>query len=339
MKIGRVLGAVVVLLVIIPVIAAVATARLHDPSPPPRQQAHHVSASSAASSDACARPAPIRLPVIGVAPGPPWGRNLTRFVRATGVHPQIVAQYLPFGVAYNAAMACQIARAGGELLVQWDPTRVSLEQIANGGWDRYITRFARDVRAAQVPIVLSFGHEMNGYWYSWGNTHVTPREFKAAWRHLHRLFATTGARNVTWCWDVNVWLPALTGKPNYNITSARPWWPGARYVDWIGLDAYYQAPSDTFGSLFKYSLGALRRIAHKPVLIAETAAAAGPLQARQIRSLFSGLRRTKVIGAIWFDRNGRETWQLEGQPSAIAAFQAGARSLARIRKEARGPSA
>lgn len=326
MKIGRVLGGVVVALVIIPVIAAVLTFR--DSSSPPRLQAHH----GDPSSTACAKPAPIRSPLIGVAPGPPWGRNLTRFTHATGVHPQIVAQYLPFKAAYNAAMACKIARAGGELLVQWDPVHVSLRKIANGGWDRYITQFARDVRAAQVPIVLSFGHEMNGFWYSWGNTHVSPGKFIAAWRRLHSLFAAAGADNVTWCWDVNTWKPALAVKANYGITPARRWWPGARYVDWIGLDAYYETPSDTFHSLFKYSLRALHRIAHKPVLIAETAAAQGPLQARQIRSLFSGLRRTNVIGAIWFDWKGRQTWQLEGQSAAIAAFRAGARSLALLRK-------
>ena len=328
MKIGRVLGAVVVVLVIIPVIVAVVTVRFRDPSSPPRLQAHHVDASSTA----CARPAHFQHPLIGVALGPPWGRNLASFIQATRVHPQIVAQYLPFGADYNPAMACQIARAGGELLVQWDPTRVSLQKIANGKWDRYITQFARDVRAARVPIVLSFGHEMNGFWYTWGNTYVSPREFKAAWRHLYRLFAEAGARNVTWCWDVNHWLPALTGKANYKITPARRWWPGAQYVNWIGLDAYFETPSDTFRSLFKYSLRALDRIAHKPVLIAETAAAYGPLQTRQIRSLFSGVRRTNVIGAVWFDKNGRQIWRLEGHATAIAAFRAGARSLALIRR-------
>ena len=327
MKIGRVLGGVVVVLVIIPVIVAVATVRFRDPGSPPRLQAHHVDASATA----CAKPAPLRPPLIGVAVGTPWGRNLASFMRATGVRPQIVAQYVPFGDRYNRDIACQVARAGGELLVQWDPTHVSLRRIANGGQDRYITQFARDVRAAQVPIVLSFGHEMNGFWYRWGNTHASPREFKAAWRHLYGLFAAAGTRNVTWCWDVNHWLPALAGKANYGITPARRWWPGARYVNWIGLDAYFETPSDTFRGLFNYSLKALHRIAHKPVLVAETAAAAGPHQTRQIRSLFSGLRRTRVIGAVWFDQNRRQLWRLEGHAAAIAAFQAGARSLALIR--------
>jgi hypothetical protein len=328
-KIGRVLGGVVVALVIIPVIAAVATVRFRDPSSPPHLQASH----DAASSAACAKPAPILHPLIGVAPASPWGPNLTKFTQATGLHhPQIVVQYLQFGDPYNPDMACRVARAKGELLVQWDPENVSLQKIVNDRWDPYITRFARDVRAARVPIVLSFGHEMNGNWYTWGNTYVSPREFIAAWQHLYRLFAEAGVRNVTWCWDVNTWIPALVSKPNYGITSARRWWPGARYVNWIGLDAYFEAPSDTFHSLFKYSLRALHRIAHKPVLIAETAAAQGPLQARQVRSLFSGLRRTNVIGAVWFDGKGRQIWRLEGQSAAIAAFRAGARSLALIRR-------
>jgi len=235
-------------------------------------------------------------------------------------------------------MAREAARAGGRLLVQWDDPRkgISLQRIAHGGWDTYITRFARDVCAARVPIVLSFGHEMNGNWYHWGNTFVSPRTFIAAWRHIHHLFAAAGASDVTWCWNVNVWLPALTGKPKYGITSARRWWPGARYVDWVGLDAYFETPYDTFHSIFKYPLRALHKIAHKPVLIAETAAAQGPRQARQIRSLFSGIRRTKgVIGAVWFESNNsnvRENWLIQGQPAAIAAFRAGARSLARIHR-------
>jgi len=328
-KIGRVLGGVVVALVIIPVIAAVVTVRFRDPGSPPRLQAHHVDASSTA----CAKPAPISHPLIGVALDTP-GRSLTKFTQAV-VPPQILAQYLPFKDSYDSNLARRIAQAGGRLLVQWDPKSVSLRRIANGGWDPYITKFARDVCAARVPIVLSFGHEMNGNWYTWGNTKASPREFKAAWRRLHRLFAKAGARNVTWCWDVNTWQPSLTGKANYGITPARRWWPGGRYVDWIGLDAYYETPYDTFHSLFNYPLRALHRIAHKPVLIAETAAAQGPRQARQIRNLFSGIRRTNVIGAVWFDSNNpnvREDWRLEGQRAAIAAFRAGARSLALIHR-------
>lgn len=324
MKVGRILGGLVVLLVAIPVIAAVTTVRMLQPGTVQGQSSRRISASAVA----CSPHDRVRPPLIGVAPGPPWGRSLSRFVRATGVHPQIVAQYLTFGDHFNAQAACRVSRAGGELLIQWDPMHVSPQQIASGQRDPYIIRFAHQVKAARVPIVLSFGHEMNGNWYPWGYGHASPKTFVAAWRHLHDLFAKVGARNVTWCWDVNHWDPAMAGHAaNYGIGPARLWWPGARYVDWIGLDAYYETPGDTFQSLFGGSLRALHQIAPKPVLIAETAAGAGPLQATQIASLFSGLRRGEVIGAVWFDAKGRQTWQIEGQRAAIAAFRAGSRSL------------
>ena len=107
MKIGRVLGGVVVVLVILPVAAAVATARLHqhDPVSPSAQQANRVSATSSS----CPKLASSRWPLIGVAPPTPWGRNLTSFVRATGVHPQLVVQYLQFGDSYDPAAACRAA--------------------------------------------------------------------------------------------------------------------------------------------------------------------------------------------------------------------------------------
>ncbi len=60
------------------------------------------------------------------------------------------------------------------------------------------------MRAYRHPVILSFGHEMNGYWYSWGYRHTSPAMFVAAWRHIVTLFRAAGARNVTWLWTVNV---------------------------------------------------------------------------------------------------------------------------------------
>ena len=53
-------------------------------------------------------------------------------------------------------------------------------------------------------MVLSFGHEMNGNWYSWGNQHTSAKAFVAAWRHIVTVFRAAGAENVIWLWTVNV---------------------------------------------------------------------------------------------------------------------------------------
>jgi hypothetical protein len=80
----------------------------------------------------------------------------------------------------------------------------SLADIAAGKYDSYLSKYAATVHAYQHPVILSFGHEMNGPWYSWGHTHASPAAFVAAWRHIVTLFRAQGAQNVTWLWTVNV---------------------------------------------------------------------------------------------------------------------------------------
>ncbi len=75
---------------------------------------------------------------------------------------------------------------------------------------------------------------MNATWYSWGYHHVPPATFVAAWRHVVTLFRDQGAGNVTWLWTINATLGS-TGP-------IAAWWPGARYVTWVGIDGYYYRP-------------------------------------------------------------------------------------------------
>ena len=61
-------------------------------------------------------------------------------------------------------------------------------------------------------MILSFGHEMNGNWYSWGNTNSTPAQFIAAWRHVVTVFRAVGATNVKWLWAVNNFSSETSGQ-------------------------------------------------------------------------------------------------------------------------------
>ena len=101
-------------------------------------------------------------------------------------------------------------------------------------------------------MVIGFGHEMNGSWYPWGYHHVQPATFVAAWRHIVALFASQGALNVTWLWTINDDRPG-TGP-------IKSWWPGQRYVTWVGIDGYYLRPSDTFGSVFGSTIKQVRAV-------------------------------------------------------------------------------
>ena len=80
---------------------------------------------------------------------------------------------------------------------------MTLASIAAGGSDAYLRSYADAVAAFGHPVILSFGHEMNGTWYSWGDGHTSPATFVAAWRHIVRGVPRRGAANVTWLWTVN----------------------------------------------------------------------------------------------------------------------------------------
>ena len=89
---------------------------------------------------------------------------------------------------------------------------VSIAGIAAGRYDGYLSAYAEAVRAYRHPVILSFGHEMNGWWSTWGYTHTSPATFVAAWRHIVTLFRDLGAGNVTWLWTVNIINDARGGK-------------------------------------------------------------------------------------------------------------------------------
>ena len=205
-------------------------------------------------------------------------------------------------------------------MVQIDPTDVNLAAIAAGRYDAYLTSYALAVRAYHRPVVLSFGHEMNAPWYSWGYLHTSPTAFVAAWRHIVTRFRQLGARNVTWLWTVNV-VQSQDGK----TLGPAAWWPGRSYVTWVGVDGYYLEPSWRFASIFGPTIVALRELTPDPILIAETSATrtAGP--AAKMADLFAGVHTYGLLGFIWFNAVTSHDYQLT-DPAAIAAYHRAARA-------------
>ena len=67
---------------------------------------------------------------------------------------------------FPAAFATTAAGNGAVPLVQMDrtPTSISIAGIAAGRYDGYLSSYAETVRAYRHPVILSFGHEMNGSW-------------------------------------------------------------------------------------------------------------------------------------------------------------------------------
>jgi len=243
--------------------------------------------------------------------------GVTGFTEDTGVKPNIVVYYSGWLESFQTAFAANVAKHDAVLLVQLDPKNVSIAAIASGGYDAYLTAFAKAVRAYRHPVILSFGHEMNGYWYSWGYLHTPASVFVAAWRHMVTLFRALGVRNVTWMWTIN------TIHKRANVPSPGPWWPGSSYVNWVGIDGYYADSSLTFAPLFGPTIAAVRALTHRPILIAETAAPPAANQPAKIADLFAGTRLYGLLGFVWFNSTHSADWLLTGR-SAFAAFRQGA---------------
>jgi len=249
---------------------------------------------------------------------------VTEFTDATGVKPRIVVYYSAWKDPFSAPFAQEAWHHDAYVLDQLQPNGVSLASIAAGGSDAYLRTYADAVVAFGHPVILSFGHEMNGAWYSWGDGHTSPATFVAAWRHIVRIFRTAGAANVTWLWTVN----SITGASS----SLSRWWPGVAWVDWTGVDGYYVRATDTFGSVFGSTIADIRTISGAPLLIAETAVGTTSNRESQIEALFAGVRAERLCGVVWFDEAQHaglyhQNWRLEDDPSALAAFRAAATHL------------
>jgi mannan endo-1,4-beta-mannosidase len=278
-------------------------------------------------------PLPVNLPpsagsYLGVyASGAPASyAEVAAFTTATGARPDVVMYYSGWFVPFPAGFATTTADNGAVPLVQMDPDGISVAEIASGRYDGYLSAYAEAVRAYRHPVILSFGHEMNGDWYSWGYRHTSPARFVAAWRHIVKLFRALGTRNVTWLWTVNIINNTQDGK----IPNPAPWWPGSSYVTWVGIDGYYLKPSWQFAPLFGPTIGAVRALTGDPILIAETAATPAAGQPAKIADLFAGVRAYGLLGFVWFDATSTIGQEFAiNSPAAIAAFSKGARTYRR----------
>lgn len=245
--------------------------------------------------------------------------GVNQFAKTIGRQPNLVGYYSGWNEPFARAFAEQAEQHGAFTIVQMDPAGISLAQIASGRYDSYLTRFADAVAAFKHPVVISFGREMNGYWYSWGYHHTSPAVFVAAWRHVVNLFRQHGADNVKWLWQVN--------SNSGSTGPVHDWWPGAKYVTWVGVSGYYFIRTDSFSYVFEPVVADVRKFTHDPILIAETAVRPSSGLQRGITNLFAGLRSQGYLGLAWFDEHtpgglykGGD-WRLEDSKIARTTFR------------------
>ncbi len=215
-------------------------------------------------------------------------------------------------------------------MVTWQPDTTTLDAINAGTADAAIRERARAVAAFGHPMFLRFAHEMNANWYPWDGahagtpgTHDGPAKYVAAWRHVHDLFVAAGATNVVW-----VWSPNRTSIPDVAWNAASEYYPGDKYVDWVGIDGYQRDPRHdrSFTTLFGPLYDEYAR--RKPIMIAETASVEGPAPGRKaawIDATRSDIehRFPAIAALVWFDtdKNGLD-WRVDSSAATQRAFRA-----------------
>ena len=266
------------------------------------------------------------IPEVGEHPA-----RIDRYARLMGRRPAIVGYYKQWDYRpFDAEELEGVWRHGAVPMVTWEPMsyhghRYSLKGIARGRYDRYVRAAARAAADWGRPLFVRFAHEMNGDWYPWGLGFDgnTPHRFKVAWRRVVRIFRSAGADNVRWVWT-----------PNANQFGGLPFkrfYPGDRWVDWVGLDGFnwgYGGRSYSLRQLFVSSSRTLARISSHPMMIAET----GTYNRRKARWIaqalghqLPGLRNIRAL--VWFNQaaNGIDL-RFNSSRASARAFRAGARA-------------
>ncbi len=235
--------------------------------------------------------------------------------------PGYAIQYYGWREPFQAAAAGQAWASGTETFAELqtcgnpcDSTGIPVADVIAGRYDNYLTSFAGQVRDFGHPVLLTFDHEMNGSWYPWGDTQVTPAQWIAAWQHVTTLISAI-APNVSWVWAPNI---------EQGAAPVASYWPGTGYpsahVDIVGLDGYLQNAGATWKNTFSRSVADVEAVSggQYPFIVAETGVPAADSNAlAQIDDLIAGARAAGAQAVCYFDAGGRWSFTGAGQAEFI----------------------
>jgi hypothetical protein len=197
---------------------------------------------------------------------------------------------------YFPAEAATIAVKKGVIpLLYADIQPMTLSTIVAGRYDDRIARFAREARA--------FGEQYGGFFFlpmwelnlggrgwTWPWS-AQPGCFQKAWIHMWEIFEREKANQyATWVAEYHV---------RYGLTG---YYPGDRYVDWIGFSGYFRKPDEhrygyqSFGDIMRTPYQYFRRFyPSKPIMVAEFGASNDADQAPWLRK---ALEKIKIMPGL-----------------------------------------
>ena len=199
----------------------------------------------------------------------------------------------------------------------------TLKRIRDGMYDTELRQFARVARSISSPILIEYGTEMNGWWFSW-NGYWTGREegpalFQSSYRHIIDIMKEEEAENLIWVFHIN-W--HSNPEEEWNIPEA--YYPGDDYIDIIGVSAYGALLPEDKGTLpFSYMMDKGYVLAKnispvKPVFVSEfgtdlnnKCSSATAWTEEAFKALFDEKRWPDIIGFVWWNAG----WPHDNNPA------------------------
>ncbi|HEY8450441.1 MAG TPA: glycosyl hydrolase, partial [Bacillota bacterium] len=270
---------------------------------------------------------------------PDWPA-LRQLEQRLGTHFQLLMTYQRLGSPFPSRLVTDAARQGRLVMLtlqSWEPmppAAVYTEaqtlhyRLLAGEFDAALRRYARDAAATGLPFFFRLDNEMNGDWSPWGAYHYGKDSslYRAAWRHVYRIFQEEGAVNAIWVWN-----PHDRSFPPFAWNHHALYYPGDAFVDIVGITPYNEGnayPSTRWrpfvAMLDPVYAEYMALYGHKPFMITEFAAhEGGGDKAAWIRSVQQAWPRYPNIKfAVWWNHtDDRRRYRIDSSPEALEAFR------------------
>ena len=292
----------------------------------------------------------IAPPPVGVASGvfidgAPLGKPglsaWDKWTSLVGKRAHFIMWYSDWSSSFQGYAVTNAYDRGATPVITWEMKNrqadIHYADIRGGKWNKYIDGWAAAAKADGRPIMLRFGHEMNGNWYGWsgaknGSSLSAATQFVATWQYVRDRFTRAGATNVTWAWCVNA-----ESVPNETWNAIENYYPGDAYVDWTCADGYNWGTSQTianagwtshwqtFDEVFATAYQRITALApSKPFMIGEFASSElGGNKAQWISDVASRMHAAypQLKAFIWFNMNKETDWRVESSTASLNAFK------------------
>ncbi len=268
--------------------------------------------------------------------------RLRAFESKIGQRARIASYYYGYGDVFPAAPERLFADGGRrKVLVSWDMGPTRFAEWSSGQHDAYLDQIAAAASTYPHTLYVRPWPEMNGDWQTFQPTADgaqphggTYREFTQAWRYVVTYLQSRGADNLRWVFNP-------TADTYAETTRVKAIWPGAAYVDVLGLDGFNWGKDSSWGrwrsfrQIFQRQYRKLTALHPRaPVWICEVSSKEPRVndgaptsrahdKASWVQKMLANRSMPRIKALIWFNADKERDWRVDSSRDALRAVRRG----------------